>query len=127
MKPNELGRTAARWTLAGIGLGVASYAACVAVTWLRYRHVASPGPGDTLLDTFMPNYDVRERHHTRVAAPAAVTLAVATKSRAPRPARRACSGPGTLRADAIDGGDAIFSTDTRSSAPSGRSSRPASS
>ncbi len=46
---------------------------------LRYGHVASPGAGqhDTLLDTFMPNYEIRERHDTRVAAPAAVTLAVA--------------------------------------------------
>jgi hypothetical protein len=79
MTPNGLARTAARWTLAGIGLAVASYAAYVAVTWLRYGRVASPRPGerDTLLDTFMPVYDIRERHDTRVAAPAAVTLAVA--------------------------------------------------
>jgi hypothetical protein len=79
MTTNEWARTTARWTLAGIGLTGASYAAYVAVTWLRYGHVASPGPAerDTLLDTFMPNYDIRERHDTRVAAPAAVTLAVA--------------------------------------------------
>lgn len=79
MTTNQLARTTARWTLAGIGLAGASYAAYVAVTWLRYGHVASPSAGerDTWLDTFMPNYDIRERHDTRVAAPAAVTLAVA--------------------------------------------------
>ena len=79
MTPNKLARTAARWTLAGAGLAGASYAAYVAVTWLRYGHVPSPGAGerDTLLDTFMPNYEIRERHDTRVPAPAAVTLAVA--------------------------------------------------
>jgi hypothetical protein len=79
MTPNTLAQTAARWTLAGAGLAGASYAAYVAVTWLRYGHVASPGAGerDTLLDTFMPNYEIRERHDTRVTAPAAVTLAIA--------------------------------------------------
>jgi len=79
MTPNELARTLARWTLAGVGLAGASYAAYVAVTWLRYGHVASPGAGerDALLDTFMADYDIRERHHTRVAAPAAATFAVA--------------------------------------------------
>ena len=79
MTPNTLARTAARWTLAGAGLAGASYAAYVAITWLRYGHVASPRAGerDTLLDTFMPNYEIRERHEIRVTAPAAATLAVA--------------------------------------------------
>ena len=79
MTPNTMARTAARWTLAGVALAGASYAAYVTVTWLRYGHVASPGANerDTLLDTFMPDYEIRERHDARVAAPAAVTLAVA--------------------------------------------------
>jgi hypothetical protein len=76
---NALARTAAWWTLAGLVLAGTSYAAYVAVTWLRYGHAASPAAGerDMLLDTFMPDYDIRERHHTRVTAPPAVTLAVA--------------------------------------------------
>ena len=32
---------------------------------------------DALLDRFMPDYEVVERHHTRVKAPAAITLAAA--------------------------------------------------
>jgi hypothetical protein len=34
---------------------------------------------DALLDKFMPTYDVAERHHVRVAAPAEVTLKAATE------------------------------------------------
>lgn len=64
---------------AGVGLAVASYAAYVGVTWLRYGEGAhgAPEEGDALLDRFMPVYDVAERHHLRIAAPAAVTLAAA--------------------------------------------------
>jgi hypothetical protein len=64
-----------------IGLAAASYAAYVAITWYRYgvtRHVAA-GDRDALLDRFMPIYEVAERHHIRVAAPAAVTFAAASE------------------------------------------------
>ena len=49
------------------------------MTWLRY---GDPAPAraddaDPLLDRFMPTYEIVERHHIRVAAPAAVTLDVA--------------------------------------------------
>lgn len=52
---------------AAIGLGWAGYAAR---TWSRYGRVV-PGHGRaTLLDRYMPTYEVREMHQTRVAAPA---------------------------------------------------------
>jgi hypothetical protein len=55
------------------------YAAVVGTTWFRYGHVTSPTPDeqDPLLDQFMPEYEVAERHHVRVAAPAAFTLSAA--------------------------------------------------
>jgi hypothetical protein len=58
------------------GAAAASYAAFVGSAWLRYGHPAAPAAGeaDPLLDVFMPKYDVAERHHLGVAAPAAVTF-----------------------------------------------------
>lgn len=72
-------RNAARWAEAGLGLAAAGYAATAGATWLRYGHPApsTTEDGDAWLDRFMPVYDVVERHHVRVAAPAAVTLSAA--------------------------------------------------
>lgn len=71
--------TAARWIGAGLAVATGLYGAYVGVTWYRYGHTASPNPDelDPLLDRFMPAYDVAERHHIRVAAPAPATLAAA--------------------------------------------------
>jgi hypothetical protein len=64
---------------AGVGVAAAAYGAYVGMTWSRYGHAAQPTPEeqDPLLDRFMPAYDVAERHHVRVAAPSALTLAAA--------------------------------------------------
>ena len=72
-------RASARWLAAGVGVIAAAYGAYVGITWFRYGDAAAPSPEeqDPLLDRFMPSYDVAERHHVRVAAPAAVTLAAA--------------------------------------------------
>lgn len=61
-------------TLAGIA--AVSYAGLVASAWLRYGRVvaAAPGEADPLLDRFMREYDIVERHHVRVVAPADVTF-----------------------------------------------------
>lgn len=78
MRPPRRGR-ALRWMAAGVGLAAAAYAGYVAMAWCRYG-AATAGAGDEvdpLLDEFMPSYEVAERHHIRVAAPAAVTLAAA--------------------------------------------------
>jgi hypothetical protein len=47
------------------------------VTWYRYGRVAQGGDEDEVLNRFMPDCEVRERHEVRVAAPAAVTFAAA--------------------------------------------------
>jgi hypothetical protein len=71
----------AKWFAATIGLGAASYAACVGKTWLRYGK-PNPAQGenvDAVLDLFMPVYDVVDRHKIRIAAPADLTLSAATE------------------------------------------------
>jgi hypothetical protein len=72
-------RSNVRWLGAGAGLAAAAYAAYAGITWCRYGHPSAPAAGDDdpLLDRFIPEYDVVERHRTLVAAPAAVTFAVA--------------------------------------------------
>jgi len=68
-----------RWLAGAAGLAAASYAALAGIAWIRYGR---PCPSrddarDGLLDRFMPAYDVVERHHVRVAAPAEVTFEAA--------------------------------------------------
>jgi hypothetical protein len=72
-------RASARWLAAGVGVAAAAYGAYVGMTWYRYGDAAPPSPEeqDPLLDRFMPSYDVAERHHVRIAAPSALTLAAA--------------------------------------------------
>ncbi len=68
-----------KWLASGVGIAGASYATYVAATWLRYGHPTRAGGDatDALLDTFMRDYEVSERHEIAVAAPADVTLAAA--------------------------------------------------
>jgi hypothetical protein len=65
-------------TLAG-GVGVAAgcYAGYVTTTYLRYGSTAHLPESATLLDSFMPNYEVRECHQTKVQAPADAVLTAA--------------------------------------------------
>ena len=69
----------AGWLAATTAAALGSYATYAAITWLRYGHAPRPIPNgsDPLLDDFMPSFDVVERHQRKVAAPAAITLAVA--------------------------------------------------
>jgi hypothetical protein len=69
-----------RWAAAGAGLAAVAYAGYVAAAWTHYgRAPRSPRPdeADPLLDRFMPVYEVRGRHHVRIAAPAEITLEAA--------------------------------------------------
>jgi hypothetical protein len=68
-----------KWLAVGAGTVGASYATYVAATWLRYGRPRRAGGGatDALLDTFIRDYDVCERHEIAVVAPADVTLATA--------------------------------------------------
>lgn len=78
---HQIGK-AGRWLAAGTGLAAASYAAYAAVTWYRYGRVARPvdaAARDPLLDQFIPTYDVAERHHVRIKAPAQTTFAAASE------------------------------------------------
>ena len=72
-------QTTARWLAAGAGLGMAAYASYAAFAWLKYGDPSPPSDAerDVLLDRFMPTYDIVERHHTFVGAPAEITLAAA--------------------------------------------------
>ena len=72
-------RQVTRIGLLGGMTAVSAYLAYAGVTWLRYGHPcqARPDERDALLDRFMPVYDVVERQHIAVDAPAAVTLDVA--------------------------------------------------
>jgi hypothetical protein len=68
----------AKWSAAGAGVGVAAYATCAGVKWLQYGHAGpAKDDDDPLLDEFMPTYDIVDRHHTHVEAPADVTFAAA--------------------------------------------------
>ena len=75
-------RTGIRWLGGAAAVAAGAYAAYVGVSWLRYGHVTRPSrdDADSLLDRFMPDYDVVERHHMRVHAPADVTLEAARKT-----------------------------------------------
>lgn len=73
-------RTFAQWAVTGTVFGGVVYAAYVAVTWCRYGHVARPAHpdgSDSLLDHFISTYEIVERHHVRIVAPAEITFSAA--------------------------------------------------
>jgi len=76
-KPNR--HSIARVMGATLGVATAGYAAATAVAWARYGHAprGHTDEQDSLLDWFMPTYDVVERHSIQIGAPARVTLAAA--------------------------------------------------
>lgn len=69
------------WRVVGGGVGAAALFGLghVAATWLRYGRVAKRGQEEepTLLDQFLPDCEVLERHQTRVDAPVHLTFAAA--------------------------------------------------
>jgi hypothetical protein len=70
------------WIAGALALVAGAYAGYVGITWLRFRHPepSSANDADPFLDQFMPVYDVVERHHIGVAAPADVTFAAACEA-----------------------------------------------
>jgi hypothetical protein len=72
-------RTVARTATTAAAVAAAVYAAFAATAWSTYGTPARPRrwEEDELLDGFMPRYDVVERHHIYVKAPAADVLAAA--------------------------------------------------
>jgi hypothetical protein len=86
---NSMMKSCARWSAAAIAGVTAAYSTYVIVAWLRYGRVQLPknaGESDSLLDRFMPTYEVSERHHAHVAAPADVTMTAAYTMELTRPA-----------------------------------------
>jgi hypothetical protein len=79
MNANSRMRSIMGAVAAGAGLAAGAYGAYAGVAWCRYGRVPQPDERerDELLDRFMHAYEVVERHHIRVGAPAAVTLAAA--------------------------------------------------
>jgi hypothetical protein len=73
-------RSAARSIAVGVGFGVTAYLGYAGAAWLRYgrKQPAAGNDNDPLLDRFMRTYEVAERHHIPVSAPAAVTFAAST-------------------------------------------------
>jgi hypothetical protein len=63
----------------GAALAAGAYGAYVITTWYRYGSpsASSAEDDDAVLDRFMPEYEVVERHHVRVEAPAFITFAAA--------------------------------------------------
>ena len=79
MKNTHFLRSTGRGLAYGAGLMAGAYAAYAGFTWLRYGNVR-PAHGDDrdrLIDQFMPTYEIVERHHVRIAAPADVAFAAA--------------------------------------------------
>jgi hypothetical protein len=71
----------AGWISLGLGLATAAYAGWVGAAWFRYgRRGRLVGLRDRLLDDFMPEYDVAERHFAFVAASPEVTLLAAEET-----------------------------------------------
>jgi hypothetical protein len=68
-----------RWMGAAAGVIAAAYVGYAAVAWLRYGRVdpGSPEERDALLDRFIARYDVVERHHVLIEAPADLVFAAA--------------------------------------------------
>ena len=71
-----------KWLAAALGAAVAAYGTYVGVAWIDYGRPRKPAPDeiDPLLDRFMPVYEIAERHHIGVAAPADITFAAACET-----------------------------------------------
>ncbi len=80
MKKPGVKRPALKALAAGASLLALPYLAYVATTWYHYGRGAGQREGtqeDSLLDRFMPTYEVAERHQIDVAAPPEITMAAA--------------------------------------------------
>lgn len=76
----SLVRRAAGVLAGGAAAAAAAYGAYAGIAWLRYGHASAarhPEEEDGVLDRFMPLYDIVERHHVDVHAPADLALSTA--------------------------------------------------
>jgi hypothetical protein len=79
MISNRHARAAGRWSAVIVGAATATYVGCVATEWLRYGRARTPQADevDPLLDRFMPDYEVVDRHAIAIEAPAGVVFTAA--------------------------------------------------
>ncbi len=72
-------RSGIRWLAFGAGVAAGAYATYAGAAWLRYgrSRPAKPEEADDLLDAFMPEYEIAERHNISVDAPADITFSTA--------------------------------------------------
>ena len=75
-------RRAAGWVAGAAGVAAVGYAAYAGMTWYRYGRAPAPNSRPksrdaSLIERFMPSYEVAERHEIRVDAPAEYTFAAA--------------------------------------------------
>jgi len=83
MKAKQYGRLVGTLMVGAVAFSAAAYATCAGVTWLRHGRTKRQVNGedlDSLLDLYIPEYEVVERHHIAVSAPAETTFAAACKS-----------------------------------------------
>jgi hypothetical protein len=74
-------RRTASYVSRGVGLAVAGFSLYAASAWFCYGRPRTPrrSEADPLLDRFLPEYEVAERHHIRVRASAERTLTAASQ------------------------------------------------
>jgi hypothetical protein len=88
MKAKHYVRLASGLLAGGAAIAGAAYATYAGITWYRYgrtKHQVSGEESDSLLDLYMPEYEVAERHHMRVAAPAETTFAATCEMKMSQP------------------------------------------
>ena len=82
MSSGSRSRSLVSWLAIGAAAAAAAYATYAVTTWARYGRPSrsTPENEDTLLDGFMPVYEIAERHQIGVKAPADVTFAAACEA-----------------------------------------------
>jgi hypothetical protein len=83
MNAKHYARLASMLIAGGAAFAAAAYATFAGVTWFRYGRNKRQVRGeemDSLLDLYIPEFEVAERHYLGVAAPAATTFAAACKT-----------------------------------------------
>jgi len=82
LKTKNYVRLAGELALGSAAIAAASYALYAGMTWYGYgrmKRQVSGDESDSLLELYMPEYEVVDRHHLRVAAPASITFAAASE------------------------------------------------
>jgi hypothetical protein len=89
MKAKHYARLAGGLLAGAAAFAAASYATYAGISWYRYgrtKHQVKGEESDSLLDLYMPEYEVADRRHIRVAAPAETTFAAAYQLNMSQPA-----------------------------------------